>query len=180
MKPSTRKTLLIATIIALSQSTAAAPIDNGFKNNHLYQPYGNAIVPYTFSPTGTSGTTATAPLQQTGTSPPILSTGLPPPSYTSTPPQAAPYPSLNTTTTPFGFSTATTAPSPTTTGTASSDPCATVANGALVCNGESYYGLCNDGNVIWQPVANGTACVDGAITWASWYPGNPANQGTRV
>ncbi|KAH9827153.1 DUF605 multi-domain protein [Teratosphaeria destructans] len=177
MKPSTRKGLLLATILALSISTAAAPIDNGVENNHVYHPYANAILPYTISPTGTSGTTAPAPLQQTGTSPPTSSTGPPPPSYTSSPPQTAPYPTLNNTTDPSSVPTAsTTTVPPTTTGTAPSDPCATVSDGALVCNGEDYYGLCNEGNVIWQPVANGTACVDGAITWASWYPGNPANQ----
>ncbi|TKA39395.1 hypothetical protein B0A54_10414 [Friedmanniomyces endolithicus] len=43
-------------------------------------------------------------------------------------------------------------------------------NGELLCNGPNEFGLCNWGRVVWQPVAPGTACVDGAITWASGYP----------
>ncbi|KAK0365591.1 hypothetical protein LTS02_003631 [Friedmanniomyces endolithicus] len=43
-------------------------------------------------------------------------------------------------------------------------------NGELVCNGLNEFGLCNWGRVAWQPVAPGTACVNGAITWASDYP----------
>ncbi|CAD0083102.1 unnamed protein product [Aureobasidium vineae] len=36
-------------------------------------------------------------------------------------------------------------------------------NGALVCNGPTQFGLCNFGQVIWQPVAPGTTCQDGQI-----------------
>lgn len=36
-------------------------------------------------------------------------------------------------------------------------------NGALVCNGESQFGLCNWGQVVFQPVAVGTSCRDGQI-----------------
>lgn len=36
-------------------------------------------------------------------------------------------------------------------------------NGAIVCNGESQFGLCNWGEVVWQHVAAGTACRDGEI-----------------
>lgn len=36
-------------------------------------------------------------------------------------------------------------------------------NGALVCNGPTQFGLCNFGQVVWQPVAPGTACEDGQI-----------------
>lgn len=43
-------------------------------------------------------------------------------------------------------------------------------NGELICNGLNEFGLCNWGRVVWQPVAPGTACVNGAITWASDYP----------
>jgi hypothetical protein len=38
------------------------------------------------------------------------------------------------------------------------------ANGAVVCNGEKQFGLCNNGNVVWQDVASGTACVNGVIS----------------
>jgi len=36
-------------------------------------------------------------------------------------------------------------------------------DGAIVCNGESQFGLCNFGQVIWQDVAAGTTCQDGRI-----------------
>lgn len=32
-------------------------------------------------------------------------------------------------------------------------------DGALVCNGASQFALCNAGNVVWQAVSDGTACV---------------------
>jgi hypothetical protein len=35
--------------------------------------------------------------------------------------------------------------------------------GALLCNGETQFGLCNWGKVVWQPVAAGTRCQDGKI-----------------
>ncbi|KAF1833825.1 hypothetical protein BDW02DRAFT_454923, partial [Decorospora gaudefroyi] len=37
-------------------------------------------------------------------------------------------------------------------------------NGAIVCNGPTQFGLCNNGNVVWQAVAAGTTCVDGSIS----------------
>jgi hypothetical protein len=37
-------------------------------------------------------------------------------------------------------------------------------NGAVVCNGETQFGLCNNGQVVWQEVAAGTACKDGVIS----------------
>ena len=36
-------------------------------------------------------------------------------------------------------------------------------NGALVCNGETQFGICNWGKVMWQSVAAGTKCQDGKI-----------------
>jgi hypothetical protein len=35
--------------------------------------------------------------------------------------------------------------------------------GAVVCNGESQWGLCDHGKVVFQPVAAGTTCRNGAI-----------------
>ncbi|KAH0261128.1 hypothetical protein KCU91_g14209, partial [Aureobasidium melanogenum] len=46
-------------------------------------------------------------------------------------------------------------------------------NGALVCNGPTQFGLCNFGQVVWQPVAPGTACEDGQIVGDS-DPNSPA------
>jgi len=37
-------------------------------------------------------------------------------------------------------------------------------NGAVVCNGADQFGLCNNGEVVWQAVAAGTTCVNGSIT----------------
>lgn len=36
-------------------------------------------------------------------------------------------------------------------------------NGAVVCNGPTQFGLCNNGNVVWQAVAAGTTCTNGSI-----------------
>lgn len=35
--------------------------------------------------------------------------------------------------------------------------------GAMLCNGESQYGICSNGQVIYQPVAAGTKCSNGKI-----------------
>ncbi|KAF2463374.1 uncharacterized protein BDR25DRAFT_384675 [Lindgomyces ingoldianus] len=37
-------------------------------------------------------------------------------------------------------------------------------DGALVCNGEDQFGLCNHGKVVFQPIAAGTRCQNGRIT----------------
>jgi len=57
-----------------------------------------------------------------------------------------------------------------TTGTTPSSPssgnasgtCTT--NGAVVCNGERQFGICNFGQVVWQDVAAGTTCSGGVIS----------------
>lgn len=41
-------------------------------------------------------------------------------------------------------------------------------NGAVVCNGEKQFGLCNNGKVVWQDVAAGTACTNGVISKRSF------------
>jgi len=40
---------------------------------------------------------------------------------------------------------------------------ACASDGQLVCNGETQFGLCNHGKVIWQAVAPGTKCQSGKI-----------------
>lgn len=37
-------------------------------------------------------------------------------------------------------------------------------NGAIMCKGESEFGICANGAVVYQPVAAGTKCSNGAIT----------------
>ncbi|KAJ4353380.1 uncharacterized protein N0V89_005109 [Didymosphaeria variabile] len=37
------------------------------------------------------------------------------------------------------------------------------SNGSIVCNGESQFGLCDNGKVVWQAVAAGTKCANGQI-----------------
>ncbi|KAF2271403.1 uncharacterized protein EI97DRAFT_428292 [Westerdykella ornata] len=64
---------------------------------------------------------------------------------------------------------ATTAPQPTGLpstpgGSANGNTCAT--DGALLCNGDTQFGLCNHGTIVWQAVAPGTKCVNGEITRA--------------
>ncbi|KAK4547382.1 hypothetical protein LTR36_001038 [Oleoguttula mirabilis] len=51
------------------------------------------------------------------------------------------------------------------TGSSSSGSSGTTCSddGALVCNGSSQFGLCNHGSVVWQAVAAGTTCSNGAI-----------------
>ncbi|KAH7402531.1 hypothetical protein BKA66DRAFT_403954 [Pyrenochaeta sp. MPI-SDFR-AT-0127] len=53
-------------------------------------------------------------------------------------------------------------PSSPSSGGGASTTCST--NGAVVCNGEKQFGLCNNGNVVWQAVAAGTSCVNGVIS----------------
>ncbi|KAF2738374.1 hypothetical protein EJ04DRAFT_428963 [Polyplosphaeria fusca] len=36
-------------------------------------------------------------------------------------------------------------------------------NGAVVCNGADQFGICNNGQVVWQAVSAGTTCSNGAI-----------------
>ncbi|KZM22775.1 uncharacterized protein EKO05_0001486 [Ascochyta rabiei] len=36
-------------------------------------------------------------------------------------------------------------------------------NGAIMCNGDSQFGICSNGEVVWQPVASGTKCSNGQI-----------------
>jgi len=70
------------------------------------------------------------------------------------------------------------APAPPASGGASDISCSTP--GAVVCNGEKQFGLCNNGAVVWQEVAAGTACVDGAISKRSVVARRPRYPGPRV
>ncbi|RMZ72281.1 glycoside hydrolase [Pyrenophora seminiperda CCB06] len=66
---------------------------------------------------------------------------------------------------PIGTGTPSTPSSPSAGG--GSGTCTT--NGAIMCNGANQFGLCNNGNVVWQAVASGTTCVNGSITKRAYY-----------
>ena len=51
----------------------------------------------------------------------------------------------------------------------SSSPCP--VDGAVVCNGTEYFGLCNYGHVVWQRVAEGMGCVDGRVVGVGEFAG---------
>ena len=53
------------------------------------------------------------------------------------------------------------APSSSSGSAGSSGQCTT--DGAIVCNGSTQFGLCDHGSVVWQAVAAGTTCSNGAI-----------------
>jgi hypothetical protein len=51
-------------------------------------------------------------------------------------------------------------------GGGSANACSTP--GAVVCNGEKQFGLCNNGQVVWQDVAAGTTCANGVVSKRSF------------
>ncbi|KAF2842128.1 lytic polysaccharide monooxygenase [Patellaria atrata CBS 101060] len=110
-------------------------------------------VPATSMP-ATSAPAASAPAMSTrvvsapAASAPAASTPAPSAPATSIP--AAPVPSAPTPSAPVV--------APPTSGNTSCSP-----DGALICNGEKQWGLCNFGKVVFQPVAPGTSCIDGHI-----------------
>lgn len=53
----------------------------------------------------------------------------------------------------------------------SSSSCA--VDGAVVCNGMEYFGLCNRGSVVWQRVAEGMGCVNGRVVGVGEYAAVP-------
>lgn len=53
------------------------------------------------------------------------------------------------------------APSSSSGSAGSSGQCTT--DGVVVCNGPTQFGLCDHGSVVWQTVASGTTCSNGAI-----------------
>lgn len=54
-----------------------------------------------------------------------------------------------------------------------------LTHGEFLCNGPTQFGLCNWGSVIWQDVALGTQCKDGAITYAPGFGGVPSSSRGR-
>ncbi|KAF2814993.1 uncharacterized protein BDZ99DRAFT_377685 [Mytilinidion resinicola] len=68
---------------------------------------------------------------------------------------------------PAAGTSAAAAPVPTTpSGGGGGATCST--NGAVVCNGATQFGLCDNGKVVWQAVAAGTTCSNGQITKRQW------------
>lgn len=52
-------------------------------------------------------------------------------------------------------------------------------NGAILCNGEGYFGQCDSGSIAWIPTAAGTCCKDGKIDYCeqntAYTASNPPN-----
>lgn len=51
-------------------------------------------------------------------------------------------------------------------GSTTNSACTSENDGQVVCNGESQFGLCNAGSVVWQDVSEGTVCQNGQVVGA--------------
>jgi hypothetical protein len=137
-------------------------------------------------PTGDCGATGTTPPASSPSAPstpsmaPVASApSAPPPEETelTCEPDETPAPSAAPIATPAPSSVV--APSPIATSAPAAPPVASTAplpvdppvtggstcstNGAVVCKSTTQFGLCNNGSIVWQAVAPGTTCVNGAI-----------------
>lgn len=126
----------------------------------------------TAAPSSAGGVFAPGASSAVSAAPPAEPTGGP------AEPPSAPQPTQSTSTTLVTVTAAPTAPkpaNPTAPPSASAPPTSggntCSPNGAVVCNGEKQFGLCNNGQVVWQDVAAGTACVNGVISKRSAYNG---------
>ncbi|OAG25930.1 hypothetical protein CC77DRAFT_923659 [Alternaria alternata] len=101
-------------------------------------------------PTGDCGSTGTTPSEPSEPSSPAV---------TASP--TAPSPVAPTV--PAGTGSPATPSTPSTPSAGGSSGACT-ENGSVVCNGTDQFGLCNNGEVVWQAVAAGTQCTNGSIT----------------
>ncbi|EMD65510.1 hypothetical protein GGP41_010392 [Bipolaris sorokiniana] len=112
-----------------------------------------------FAPGASSGSPAgpTAPVRPSTSTTLVTVTATPTPPVRPTPPAGTGSPATPTTpSTPGGGS-----GTPSTPGGGSST-CS--EDGAIVCNGATQFGICNNGKLVWQEVAAGTTCANGSIT----------------
>ncbi|KAF2254594.1 lytic polysaccharide monooxygenase [Trematosphaeria pertusa] len=111
-------------------------------------------------PTGDCGTTGSTPPASSGAAEPSSAPSSAPAADPSSPaePSAAPSNTGGVFAPGTGSS-----PQPTSPSGGGSGSAACSENGAIICNGTSQFGLCNNGNVVWQPVAAGTTCSNGTI-----------------
>lgn len=129
-----------------------------------------------FAPGASSAAQSPAPstlVTQPASSAPAPSAPAPSAPAPSAPAPSAPAPSASAPSAPVGTAPVGTAPiatgspaAPTgapSTGAPSAGGNACSQNGAIVCNGPTQFGLCNNGSVVWQAVAAGTTCSNGAI-----------------
>ncbi|KAK5114919.1 hypothetical protein LTR62_002078 [Meristemomyces frigidus] len=157
-------TILLATAL-YCLATTAAPLDAP-KPDLIPRQYPNmstaiTALPYSYltAPTGLPlpysyiYPTGGYAMPQNGSNPTSHPTG------TATTPSGSTHPRnpTNTITGPTSYPTA-----PATASLATN--CSDLPNGSLICNGTTKYGLCNFGAVVFQPVANGTQCLNGTIT----------------
>ncbi|KAH0094024.1 hypothetical protein KCU96_g6384, partial [Aureobasidium melanogenum] len=118
--------------------------------------------------TATESSTAAASTSESTIITSILTTSTSVPSAVNTTAAAA---ASTTSTSAYILSSSPSMPSTAPAPYSNSTSCST--NGALICNGPTQFGLCNFGQVVWQPVAPGTACEDGQIVGDS-EPDSPA------
>jgi hypothetical protein len=110
-----------------------------------------------FAPGASSGT---APVPS-GTAP--VSSGIAPVSTTTTLITVTPTPSGSAPSAPTPSGTAPSAPAQPTGGAPAQGGNTCSQNNAILCNGDSQFGICDNGHVVWQQVAAGTTCRNGAI-----------------
>jgi hypothetical protein len=104
------------------------------------------------------GASSAAPVASTQTTL-VTVTGTPAAPAQST--AAASAPAAGTGTTPTKSAAAPAAPAASAPAASGDGTCTT--DGAIVCNGTTQFGLCNQGKVVWQAVAAGTTCSNGTI-----------------
>lgn len=112
-----------------------------------------------FAPGASSGSPAgpTAPVRPSTSTTLVTVTATPTPPVRPTPPAGTGSPAIPTTpSTPGGGS-----GTPSTPG---GGPSTCSEDGAIVCNGATQFGICNNGKLVWQEVAAGTTCANGSIT----------------
>jgi hypothetical protein len=126
-------------------SAAPAPVASAVPSN------GGGV----FAPGASSAPAVTSSAAAIPSAAPIASTSTTLVTVTGTP-------SSPSATVPLGTGSPAASSAPSTPSAGGSGTC--TENGAIVCNGSDQFGLCNNGEVVWQAVAAGTTCSNGTVT----------------